>query len=98
MARQHYSSCLRSWHPTARTAVAWAEGALGCREYAGWCLDFMEDALEVPNEIEIIGGDCARESCEMYLDAARAGVPPRGRLPLTRSRNPNIMEAIACAP
>ena len=58
--------------------IRWAESKLGSTEYAGWCLAFIEDALEISNQIEIFGGDSAKESCEMYKDALRGGVPERG--------------------
>ena len=55
-----------------------AESKLGSTAYAGWCLSFIEDALEISNGIEILGGDSAKESCEMYYDAIQTGVPERG--------------------
>ena len=58
--------------------LAWAKERLGSPEYAGWCLSFIEDALEMSNGIEIFGGDSARESCELYSDALRNGLPERG--------------------
>lgn len=58
--------------------ISWAENRLENREYAGWCLSFIEDALEVSNDIEIFGGDCAKESFEMYRDAAQKGKPEKG--------------------
>ena len=58
--------------------IMWAEKELGNEKYAGWCLSFIEDALEISNDIEIFGGDCAKESFELYKDAARAGSPERG--------------------
>ena len=58
--------------------IRWAESKLGNTEYAGWCLAFIEDAIEISNHIEIFGGDSAKESCEMYKDALRSGVPERG--------------------
>ena len=58
--------------------IRWAESKLGSTKYAGWCLSFIEDALEISNDIEIFGGDSAKESCEMYKDALRSGVPERG--------------------
>ena len=58
--------------------IRWAESKLGSTEYAGWCLAFIEDALEISNHIEIYGGDSAKESCGMYKDALRGGVPERG--------------------
>lgn len=58
--------------------IAWAMAHLGDESYAGWCLSFIEDALEISNDIEIFGGDSAKESCEMYRDALQAGIPERG--------------------
>ena len=29
--------------------IHWAESKLGSTEYAGWCLAFIEDALEISN-------------------------------------------------
>ena len=37
--------------------IRWAEDEPGSREYAGWCLSFIEDALEEINGIEIFGGN-----------------------------------------
>ena len=58
--------------------IDWAESKFGSTEYAGWCLAFIEDALEINNHIEIYGGDSAKESCEMYKDALRGGAPEGG--------------------
>lgn len=58
--------------------IAWAQDKLGIREYTGWCLSFIEDALEQSNDIEIFGGDSAKESCEMYKDALQTGIPEKG--------------------
>ena len=30
--------------------IRWAESKLGSTEYAGWCLAFIEDALEISNQ------------------------------------------------
>ena len=37
--------------------ICFAESKLGSTEYAGWCLAFIEDALEISNNIEVFGGD-----------------------------------------
>lgn len=58
--------------------IRWAEDRLGEAQYAGWCLSFIEDALEIPNDIEIFGGDSAKASAMLYADAMRQGVPERG--------------------
>ena len=58
--------------------LRWAQDRLGETRFAGWCLSFIEDALEIPNGIEIFGGDCAKASAELYADAMRKGSPERG--------------------
>ena len=58
--------------------IDWAESKLGSTMYAGWCLSFIEAALEISNGIEIFGGDSAKESCEMYKDALQGRTPERG--------------------
>jgi len=58
--------------------ISWAQERIGNSEYSGWCLAFIEDALEISNKIEIFGGDCAKESCIMYYDAIQFGIPERG--------------------
>ena len=52
--------------------IHWAESKLGSTAYAGWCLAFIEDALEISNHIEIYGGDSAKESCEVYKERCGA--------------------------
>ena len=58
--------------------IRWAEDRLGENGYAGWCLSFIEDALEIPNSIEIFGGDSAKGSAMLYADAMRTDEPERG--------------------
>lgn len=58
--------------------IAWAKSRIDNTDYAGWCLSFIEDALEISNDIEILGGDSAKESCELYRDALHSGCPERG--------------------
>jgi len=58
--------------------IQWALEKEGQPIYVGWCLAFCEDALEESNEIEIFGGDSAKESSEMYMDGMRTGTPERG--------------------
>ena len=58
--------------------IDWAKDRIGDTSYAGWCLSFCEDALEISNGIEIFGGDSAKESCEIYKDALQTGLPGRG--------------------
>ena len=31
--------------------IRWAKSKLGSTEYAGWCLAFIEDELEISNDI-----------------------------------------------
>ena len=68
----------RSIEALKNSMIDWAMGFLGRQEYAGWCLSFIEDALEQPNEIEIFGGDSAKESFLLYRDVLRTGIPERG--------------------
>ena len=58
--------------------ICWAKSKIGETKYAGWCLSFIEDALEISNGIEIFGGDCAKESTELYSDAMQNGEPEKG--------------------
>ena len=58
--------------------IAWAKSRIDNTDYAGWCLSFIEDALEISNDIEIFGGDSARESYELYRDDLHSGCPERG--------------------
>ena len=58
--------------------ISWAKSRLGDTNYCGMCLAFIEDALEQSNNIEIFGGDCARESYEIYSDALQTGLPEKG--------------------
>ena len=67
--------------------ISWAKGKVGNPDYAGWCLSFIEDALEVSNDIEIFGGDSAKESCVLYADALRTGIPAG-----VRERQTNLYE------
>ncbi len=62
----------------AENMISWAKEKLGSREYAGWCLSFIEDALEKSNDIEIFGGDSAKESALLYADGIRQGAPEKG--------------------
>lgn len=62
----------------AENMISWAQKRIGNSEYSGWCLSFVEDALEISNQIEIFGGDCAKESCNLYYDAIQSGIPERG--------------------
>ena len=55
-----------------------AKDQLGSSDYAGWCLSFIEHALEKSNGIEIFGGDSAKESALLYADGTRQGEPERG--------------------
>ena len=58
--------------------LGWANDKIGETKYAGWCLSFIEDALEISNGIEIFGGDSAKESADLYGDAMQKGNPDRG--------------------
>ena len=58
--------------------IRWAKDKLGNSDYAGWCLSFIEDALEKSNGIEIYGGNSAKESALLYAEGMRQGKPERG--------------------
>ncbi|HPT72361.1 MAG TPA: NlpC/P60 family protein [Candidatus Cloacimonadota bacterium] len=47
-------------------AKEWALNFLESKEYNTRCLAFVEDAYEIPNHIEIFGGDTATESAQEY--------------------------------
>lgn len=64
--------------PYIDNMITWAMNKLGSTEYNGWCLSFVEDALEKSNNIEIFGGDSARESYELYKDEINYGKPIKG--------------------
>lgn len=59
-------------------AIRWARAHEGKAEYVGWCLSFIEDAVEQSNDIELFGGDCARKSALMYADGLRFDEPEAG--------------------
>ncbi|HJW22343.1 MAG TPA: hypothetical protein VJ506_07940 [Candidatus Limnocylindrales bacterium] len=58
--------------------VEWALGQVGSGSYETRCLSFVEDAYEIPNEIEVFGGDTAAESAEMYRAGRPTDIAPRG--------------------
>ena len=58
--------------------INWAMDHLGKKEYAHYCLSFIEDALEISNQIEIFGGNSAKESATLYQEAIHTGRPERG--------------------
>ena len=62
----------------ANAAVEWALGQLGSGAYETRCLSFVEDAYEIPNGIEVFGGDTAAESAEIYRAAWPTDDAPRG--------------------
>ena len=68
----------RATEQLTENMIAWAINQMGNTRYAGWCLSFIEDALEIGNGIEIFGGDSAKESTELYRGAMQTGRPPRG--------------------
>ena len=74
--------------------IRFAECKLDSTEYAGWCLAFIEDALEISNNIEVFGGDSATESCELYKDALRGGMPERGAFAFYNCLCPGEIEPI----
>lgn len=61
-----------------KNTIAWAMEHMGDASYAGWCLDFVEDAIEQSNDIEVFGGDSAKASFLLYRDALQTGMPEYG--------------------
>jgi hypothetical protein len=61
-----------------QNAIAWAQAHLGSREYTTRCLAFVEDAYEFSNQIEVFGGDCAKESADQYEAWRNTQTPPAG--------------------
>lgn len=59
-------------------AIKWAKGHLNSKDYCFICLAFVEDALERSNNIEIFGGDTAKESADLYGAYMNSGMPPKG--------------------
>ncbi|MFC5734665.1 NlpC/P60 family protein [Cytobacillus gottheilii] len=59
-------------------AIEWAKSHLNSKEYSLICLAFVEDALERSNDIEIFGGDFAKESADLYEANKQTGIPPKG--------------------
>lgn len=62
----------------AENAIAWAKTYLGSKDYQYMCLGFIEDALERSNNIEVFGGDSAKESAIIYAVHDNSGLPPKG--------------------
>ena len=58
--------------------ISWAEEHTGDTRYAGWCLSFVEDALEISNGIDIFGVDSSKESGDLKAEAMHTGTQPRG--------------------
>ncbi len=46
--------------------IQWANDKIGFKNYARWCLSFIEDSLENSNNIEIFGRDSARDGKIIY--------------------------------
>ncbi len=78
--RTHVSVISReNWlNELTENMIRWAKDKLGSSDHAGWCLSFIEDALEKSNGIEIFGGDSAKASALLYADGMRQSKPERG--------------------
>lgn len=61
-----------------QNAIAWALAREGKAEYVGWCLSFIEDAVEESNGIKLFGGDCAKASALLYQDGMHSDEPEAG--------------------
>jgi cell wall-associated NlpC family hydrolase len=68
----------KSYDMYANNAVDWAKEHLSSKEYCYYCLAFVEDALERSNNIEIFGGDSAKESADLYEAYKHTDTPPKG--------------------
>ncbi|MGA9397139.1 MAG: NlpC/P60 family protein [Anaerolineaceae bacterium] len=63
---------------TIENAIKWAGNKSGSDEYPFLCLAFVEDAYEMSNQIEIFGGDSAKESADKYGVQLTPEIPPAG--------------------
>ena len=68
----------KTYNEYIENAIKWAKGHLNSKEYCFICLAFVEDALERSNNIEIFGGDTAKESADLYEATMQTGIPPKG--------------------
>lgn len=59
-------------------SIKWAMNHLGSTDYCYHCLAFVEDALEISNNIEIFGGSSAKESAVAYEAHIHTDIPPKG--------------------
>ena len=58
--------------------IEWALEHVNNTAYRFMCLGFVEDALERSNQIEIFGGDTAKESADLYQNSMFTGMPCKG--------------------
>ncbi len=68
----------KNYEKYVNNAIEWAKNHLNSREYCYHCLAFVEDALERSNDIEIFGGDTAKESADLYEAYKHRDIPPKG--------------------
>lgn len=68
----------KNYNIIIENAIQWAFTYIGSTDYQFMCLGFVEDALERSNNIEIFGGDTAKESADLYKDSMQTEVPPKG--------------------
>ena len=59
-------------------SIEWAKLHLNSTKYTYMCLGFVEDSLERSNNIEIFGGNSAKESADLYEAYKNTGIPPEG--------------------
>jgi cell wall-associated NlpC family hydrolase len=69
-------------------AIAWALEHVGSTAYAFRCLAFVEDAYEIPNGIEVFGGDTANEAADAYAVRSSPDTPARGAFAFFDSAGP----------
>lgn len=68
----------KNYEEYINNAIDWAKSHLNSEKYCFICLAFVEDALERSNNIEIFGGDTAKESAALYEESMQTGIPPKG--------------------
>lgn len=57
-------------------AIDYAKSHLGSKDFTYICLGFVEDCYEKSNDVEIFGGDTAKESSDLYEAEKNKGIPP----------------------
>jgi hypothetical protein len=69
---------VKNYDKYVNNSIEWAKEHLNSKEYCYHCLAFVEDALERSNNIEIFGGNSAKESADLYEAYKHTDIPPKG--------------------